>query len=186
MEEEVKEAARKYNYENYLNRDDETRIELIDGVIYMLATPAQAHQEALGEIYGQFYNFLRGKPCKVYFAPFGVRLNAETGDNTILEPDLLIVCDKTKLDGKSCNGAPDMVVEILSPSTSKKDRTIKFDKYRQAGVRELWYVDTDSKTVTACILKDGEYIMRAYDDTQTIPVNVLEGCLINLQEVFAE
>ena len=183
---EVNEAARKYTYEDYLNRDDDERFELIDGVIYMMALPTQAHQEALGECYLQIASYLKGKACKVLMAPFGVRLNAKTGDNTILEPDLLIVYDQEKLDGKSCNGAPDMVAEILSPSTSKKDRTIKFNKYLEAGVRELWFVDTDSKTVTACILKDNEYIIRPYDDTQVMPVHVLDGCFINLKEVFAD
>ena len=183
---EVNEAARAYTYEDYLNRDDETRFELIDGVIYMMATPNQAHQEVSGELYLQLANFLKIKPCKVFYSPFGVRLNAATGDNTILEPDLFVVCDMSKLDGKSCNGAPDMVIEILSPSTSKKDRTIKFNKYLQAGVRELWYVDPTDKTVSVCILKNGEYTIKAYDNTETVPVHVLEGCTIVLSEVFPQ
>ena len=183
---EVKEAARKYTYEDYLNRDDEVRFELIDGVIHMMAPPAQAHQEVSGELHLQLANFLKSKPCKVLYSPFGVRLNAKTGDNTILEPDLLVVCDMSKLDGKSCNGAPDMVIEIMSPSTSKKDKTIKFNKYLQAGVRELWYVDPADKTVSVYILKDGEYVARAYDNTETVPVHVLEGCMINLPEVFPQ
>jgi Uma2 family endonuclease len=181
---EVNEAAREYTYEDYLNRDDETRFELIDGVIYMMAPPAQAHQEISGELYLQLANFLKGKPCKVLYAPFGVRLNADTGDNTILEPDLLVVCDLSKLDGRSCNGAPDMVIEILSPSTSKKDKTLKFDKYMQAGVRELWYVDPADKTVSVCILKNGEYCIRTYSNTDTVLVHVLEGCEIILKDVF--
>ena len=181
---EVNEAARAYTYEDYLSRDDETRFELIDGVIHLMAPPAQAHQEISGELHLQLANFLKGKPCKVFYAPFGVRLNAETGDNTILEPDLLVVCDMSKLDGKSCNGAPDMVIEILSPSTSRKDKTIKFAKYLQAGVRELWFADPADKTVSVCILKNGEYCIRTYDNTQTVQVHVLEGCEINLQDVF--
>jgi Uma2 family endonuclease len=115
LDTEVNEAARKYTYEDYLNRDDDIRFELIDGVIYMLATPVQVHQEIAGEIHGQLWSFLKGKPCKVFMAPFGVRLNADSGDNTILEPDLFVVCDLKKLDGKSCVGAPDLVVEVLSP-----------------------------------------------------------------------
>ena len=186
MDTEVNEAARKYTYEDYLNRDDDIRFELIDGVIYMLATPVQVHQEIAGEIHGQLWSFLKGKPCKVFMAPFGVRLNADSGDNTILEPDLFVVCDLKKLDGKSCVGAPDLVVEVLSPSTSKKDRTLKFDKYRQAGVRELWIADPGDKTVSVYVLRDGEYIVRHYDDSGTIPVHVLEGCNIVLADVFAQ
>ena len=183
---EVKEAARKYTYEDYLDRDDEVRFELIDGVIHLMASPGRAHQEVLGELHLQFYSFLRGKPCKVYFAPLGVRLSVGEGADTVLEPDLLVVCDMTKLDDKGCNGAPDMVIEIMSPSTSKKDKTIKYNKYLQAGVRELWYVEPIDKTVSVYILKDGEYVARAYDNTETVPVHVLEGCMINLPEVFPQ
>ena len=181
---EVAEPARKYTYEDYFNRDDDIRYELIDGVIYLMANPSLAHQTALSELHVQFYNFLKGKPCRVLFAPFGVRLNVNEGDNTVLEPDLFVVCDESKLDGYSCIGAPDLVVEILSPSTSKKDKTIKLNKYQQAGVRELWYVEPTDKTVTTCILKNGEYVIKGYDDTGMAPVHVLDGCIINLSEVF--
>ena len=186
MEElEVEEPARKYTYKDYLNSDDDIRYELIDGVIYMMSSPSQAHQDISGELYGRLWNFLRGKPCKVYHAPFDVLLNADTTDDTVLQPDLLVVCDMAKLDGKSCVGAPDMVIEILSPSTSKKDRIIKLNRYLQAGVREFWIVDPDDKGVTVYILKNGEYIVRAYEDTDIAPVHVLDGCRINLPEVFA-
>ena len=183
---EVEEPARKYTYEDYLNSDDETRYELIDGVIYMMSSPSQAHQDILGELHGRLWSFLRGKPCKVYQAPFDVRLNADTADDTVVQPDLLVVCDMKKLDGKACVGAPDMVIEVLSPSTSKKDKTTKLNHYLKAGVRELWIVDPDDKTVTVYILKNGEYIVRAYDDSGTVPVHVLDGCQINLKEVFAQ
>ena len=183
-ENEVGEAVKKYTYEDYLNRDDDIRYELIDGVIHLLATPARVHQGISGEIYVQLYNFLRGKPCKVYYAPFSVRLSVGKGADTVLEPDLVVICDLSKMDDRGCVGAPDMVIEILSPSTSKKDVTIKFDKYLQAGVKEYWIVSPDSKTVIVHILKNGEYYTKAYSDTDSIPVNVLEGCIISLPEVF--
>ena len=184
MEGEVKETARAYTYEDYLNRDDDIRFELIDGVIYMLASPARVHQKISGELHLQLASFLKGKPCEAYYAPFSVRLSVGEGSDTVLEPDLVVICDKSKLDDRGCIGAPDMVVEILSPSTSKKDLTIKFSKYLQAGVREYWIVNPDSKTVVVYILKGGEYYARTYDDTGTILVHVLEGCSINLPEVF--
>ena len=186
MDTEVNEAARKYTYEDYLACDDDTRFELIDGVMYLMATPTRVHQQILGELYARLYNFLRGKPCKVYFAPFSVRLSVGEGRDTVLEPDLVVVCDKEKLDDRGCVGAPDMVVEILSPSTSKKDRTLKFNKYRQAGVRELWIVDPGDKTVTVYMLMNGEYTARAYDDSETVPVHILDGCSIDLPGVFAD
>ncbi|MCL1835153.1 MAG: Uma2 family endonuclease, partial [Oscillospiraceae bacterium] len=183
---EVNEAVRKYTYEDYLNRDDDVRFELIDGVIYLMANPGRAHQEIVGELYFQLAGFLRGKQCKVYLAPFGVKLSVGEGADTILEPDLFVVCDRSKLDDSGHNGGPDMVIEVLSPSTSKKDRTIKFDKYLQSGVRELWFVDPVDKTVIVHILKNGEYFSKAYDDKGTVSVHVLDGCTIVLPEVFAD
>ena len=182
----VEEAVRKYTYEDYLNRDDDVRFELIDGVIHMLETPATINQQISGEIHAQLHDFLKGKPCKVFYAPFGVRLSVGKGSDTVLEPDLLVICDRSKLDNRGIGGAPDLVVEILSPSTSKKDKTIKFKKYLEAGVRELWIVEPADKTVTVNILRDGEYVARTYDDSEILPVHILEGCRINLQEVFAE
>ena len=183
-DDQVKEAVRQYTYEDYLNRDDEIRYELIDGVIHMLATPARVHQGISGEIHVQLYNFLRGKPCKVYYAPFTVRLSVGKGADTVLEPDLVVICDISKMDDRGCIGAPDMVIEILSPSTAKKDTTIKFKKYLQAGVKEYWVVSPDDKTVIVHILKDGEYCTRAYNDDDTIPVHVLDGCKVYLPDVF--
>lgn len=183
-ESEVKEAARLYTYEDYLSSDEDIRYELIDGVIHMLATPARVHQGISGEIHVQLYNFLRGKPCKVYYAPFTVRLSVGEGADTVLEPDLVVICDMSKLDDRGCKGPPDLVVEILSPSTSKKDMTIKFYKYLQAGVKEYWIVYPDNKTVAVHILKDGKYYANTYSDEDTIPVHVLEGCKVYLPDVF--
>ena len=184
---EVNEAAKKYTYEDYMNRDDDVRFELIDGVMYMMSTPASAHQQILAGLHGQLYNFLKGKPCKAYFAPFGVRLSVGEGKDTVLEPDLVVICDKSRIDDRGIAGAPDLVVEVLSPSTSKKDKTLKFYKFLQAGVRELWYIDPADKTVTAYLLRDGEYVLGGiYTDTDSAPVRILDGCLINLQEVFED
>ena len=111
---DIKETAKKYTYEDYANRDEDERFEIIDGVIYMMAPPSQAHQEIVGELHGQLWSFLKGKPCKVFVAPFGVRLYTADYDSTIVEPDILIVCDMSKLDGKVCNGAADIVpVHVL-------------------------------------------------------------------------
>jgi Uma2 family endonuclease len=92
----------------------------------------------------------------------------------------------SKLDGKSCVGAPDMVIEVSSPSTARHDRLVKFHLYQKAGVREYWIVDTDTKTIQVCILSNGKYTIDAYADTDIAPVHVLEGCTLNLAEVFAE
>ena len=129
---------------------------------------------------------MHGKPCKLYAAPFDVRLNgAGDEDDTVVQPDIVVVCDKSKLDDKGCNGAPDMVIEILSPSSTRHDMFIKFIRYQKAGVREYWVVDPDVKKVIAYILENGRYCGSVYADTESAPVHVLEGCVINLPDVFA-
>jgi len=177
----------RYTYADYCTWDDSERWELIDGVPYSMSpAPATVHQRISIAIVGQLYGFLRGKTCEVFHAPFDVRLNAAgDDDDTVVQPDIVVVCDSSKLDGKGCNGAPDIVIEILSPATARLDKMLKFNKYLRAGVREYWIVDPDTKTVSTYILKNGEYMARAYGDADTVPVYVLEGCRIDLQGVFA-
>jgi len=189
-ESEVREAQvdynKKYTYSDYITWDDDNRWELIDGVPYMMSAPNRQHQKILGNLFLQFGNYLKGKSCEVYFAPFDVRLNWDTLDNTVVQPDLLIVCDHSKLDKAGCKGSPDMVVEILSPSTSRYDRNLKFHTYKNAGIREYWIIDPEPETLAVHILKDDEYIIRPYIDEEAVPVHVIEGCTINLLEVFEE
>lgn len=126
-------------------------------------------------------------PCDVYAAPFDVCLNAAGDDDmTVVQPDILVVCDRSKIDGKRCNGAPDLVIEILSPSTSGKDLLLKFNMYRKAGVREYWIVDHETKVVRVCVLKDGEYAITDHIAAGSVSVNILDGCTIDLRRIFAE
>ena len=176
-----------YTYSDYCTWGDDERWELIDGIPYaMPPSLSRKHQSILGELHVQFYNFLRGKPGEVYLAPFDVRLNADSYDDTVVQPDLVIVCDKSKLDDKGCIGAPDMVIEILSPSTFAHDKVLKFNKYLQYGVREYWIVEPESKIVSVNVLHDGTYVVSAYAEADDIPVRVLAGCSIALSEVFHE
>ena len=122
----------------------------------------------------------------MYAAPFDVRLNADEADDTVVQPDLLVVCDQSKLDDKGCKGAPDLIIEILSPSTARFDRMLKFQQYLKAGVREYWMVDPLEQIVQVCIWKDGKYFIMAYADTDTVPVSVLPGLEIRLPEVFTQ
>jgi len=183
-------AARKddahYTYADYAQWGDEVRYELIDGVAYMLAAPSMAHQEVSAALSALLWNFLKDKPCKVFTAPFDVRLNAAGRDDTVVQPDIAVICDRSKLDDKGCHGAPDLIAEILSPSSSGCDKLLKFNRYLQAGVREYWIVDPNDKTVVAYVLKNGEYTARAYGASDTAPVHVLEGCEIHLRDVFGE
>jgi len=175
-----------YTYDDYKKWDTKDRYEIIDGVAYAMAPPAITHQRISSNLHREIANFLKGKPCEVFHAPVGVRLNADKGDNTVLEPDIVVVCDRSKIGSQSIAGAPDLVIEILSPSTAGYDRVDKFNQYLIAKVREYWIVDPDSKTVSVHVLKDGEYITRAYAKTAKAPVHVLEGCVIDLADVFAD
>ena len=182
---EHKRDEKHYTYADYCTWDDGERWELIDGVAYAMASPSQAHQSVLGEIHRQLANFLIGHPCKVFLSPFDVRLDADKEDDTVVQPDLLVVCDKTKLDGKSCKGAPDLVIEIVSPSSSRHDRLLKFNKYLESGVKEYWIVEPHDKIVTVFSFQENA-IAVPYGETGKIPLGVLPECVINLQPVFAD
>jgi len=184
---ELNEAVKRYTYADYYSWDDGERWELIDGIPYAMGpAPHPDHQTALGNLFALFKNFLKGKPCKVYLSPFDVRLNADERDDTVVQPDLLVVCDMTRLDYRGYKGPPELVIEILSPSSSKHDNIRKLNLYKRSGIREYWIVNPIDKTVSTLILKDGEYIMMGYIGEDTIPVHVLEGCMISLADVFAD
>jgi Uma2 family endonuclease len=175
-----------YTYDDYASWPDDVRYELIEGVPYMMSpAPSRVHQEISGSIFNQLYNYLDGKQCNVYDAPFDVRLNADEEDDTVVQPDILVVCDQDKLDDKGAKGAPDVIVEILSPSTASHDSLVKLNLYRKYGVKEYWIVDPVSKVVTVHLLKKGEYVTTAYGEEDTAPVTTLKGCEINLAKVFA-
>jgi Uma2 family endonuclease len=175
-----------YTYADFLEWDEGERYEIMDGEAIKLITPDLSHQEISGAIYQQLAAFLKGKTCKVLYAPFAVRLSPkeDDSDDTVLEPDILVVCDPAKLDKRGCNGAPDFIIEIFSPSTAKHDLLYKFNKYLEAGVREYWMVDPDTNSVQACVLENGHYILSSYGETDTAPVSALPGCVIDLRVVF--
>ena len=175
-----------YTYKDYMQWSENVRYELINGIPCMMApAPSESHQDISGNLYFQLKNFLTGKSCKVFYAPFDVCLNADGDDEKdVVQPDLLVVCDHNKLDGKRCNGTPDMIVEILSPSTLKHDTLVKFQKYQNAGVREYWIVDPVHETVQVCILDNNKYYVTMYGEKDKIPVKVLPGCKINMSKVF--
>jgi Uma2 family endonuclease len=177
-----------YTYADYLEWDEDFRAEIIDGELYMMATPSRFHQSISMALSARIYNFLLGKTCKVYVAPFTVRLfpRRDGSDDTVLEPDITVVCDPSKLDKQGCAGAPDMVVEILSPSTARNDKIAKLRKYQKAGVKELWIIDPDAKTLDTYILDRGSYLFSIYDESEKVPVLTLPGLEIDLSEIFAE
>lgn len=179
----------KYSYKDYLGWPEDERWEIIDGTAYMQAAPSRIHQEISGELHRQFANYLQGKPCRVYHAPFCVRLDVEKDDNDIknvVEPDITVVCDSSKLDERGCKGSPDMIIEILSPSTGKKDKVIKFNKYEKAGVKEYWILEPDQKLVSVFLLQStGRYGRpQMYTDEDQIKVSIFPDLTIELNTIF--
>ena len=185
----IKKSDTLYTYADYLTWNDDERWELIDGVPYLMAPAASpSHQGIGGELYLQIGSFLKGSNCKVYYAPFDVRLFPEDGDsdNTVVQPDIVVICDVSKIDKHGLSGVPDMVIEILSPSNTNNDRITKFQLYHRAGVREYWIVDPMDRNLTTFILKDDEYITKVYGSEDSVPVHILDGLIISLSEVFEE
>ncbi|MDE2449680.1 MAG: Uma2 family endonuclease [Gammaproteobacteria bacterium] len=152
-----------HTYADYLTWTDDGRAELIDGIAYVKEPPApsRSHQEIVGELYFQVRLALAGKPWRTYIAPFDVRLpkSGEADDrvDTVVQPDILVVCDLDKLDDRGMRSAPDWIAEVLSPSTASYDRTIKVPVYERAGVRELWLVHPADRTLTIYRLEEGRY-----------------------------
>ena len=181
----------RYTYADLLDWPEDVRYELYNGFPVALASPSRRHQEISGALFLQLGNFLNGKPCRVYAAPLDVRPFASNADapsevRTVLQPDLMVVCDRDKLDDRGIRGAPDLVVEITSKNTKLYDRKIKMSLYESAGVREYWLIDPDNKTLEIYTLQDGSYQSgREYAATAKAPVGVLPGCVIDLQAVFA-
>lgn len=178
-----------YTYSDYLKWNDDERWELIDGVAYnMTPAPNRRHQQISGELFRQFANFLIDKSCEVYDAPFDVRLPDEDEDDvtTVVQPDLAVICDSRKLDDAGCLGAPDLIVEVLSPATSRRDRKEKFFCYEHAGVKEYWLVDPLANTVTVFKLGDDKRYGRpdVYGVEETVAVGIFSDLEIELAPVF--
>lgn len=180
-----------YTYNDYLKWNDDERWELIDGVAYtMTPAPNRRHQQVSGELFRQFANFLIDKPCEIYDAPFDVRLpeddEAEADITTVVQPDLAVICDTSKLDDAGCLGAPDLVVEVLSPATSRRDHKEKFFCYEHAGVKEYWLVDPLANTVTVFKLGADKRYGRpdVYGVEETVAVGIFSDLEIELAPVF--
>jgi Uma2 family endonuclease len=181
-----------HTYGDYCSWPDDVRYELIDGVAYAMGpAPVRRHQGILGEVFRQVANILEGSPCRPYIAPFDVRLpKADEIDNhvdTVVQPDLVVICDRAKLDDKGCRGAPDWVVEVLSPSTAGHDQILKRALYQRVGVREYWLVHPADRIVTIYTLKEGTYgVPDVRELVGTSAVGVLPEIVIDWERVVRE
>lgn len=180
-----------HTYGDYLTWPEDVRYELIDGDAYLMAPATTvSHQDITGEIYRQLANALQDRPCRALIAPVDVRLpKADESDDridTVVQPDVLVVCDRKKVSERGVRGAPDFVLEVLSPSTAGHDQVRKLRVYERHGVREYWLVQPWGKVLTVYRLENGAY---GRPHTQELegetPVGVLEGVVIQWDELAA-
>jgi Uma2 family endonuclease len=183
---------KQYSYADYLTWQLKERIELIKGRIFkMTPAPARKHQKISGKLFTSFSNYFFQHDCDVYSAPFDVRFPSGKDDSqtyTVVQPDISVICDKSKLDDRGCVGAPDLIVEILSPATSKKDAKDKFQLYEETGVKEYWMVDPDTKLLDIFILEDDNkyHFAGKYTEDDVVKVNIFPELEIDLKEVFKD
>jgi Uma2 family endonuclease len=181
-----------YSYANYLTWLFDDRVELIKGKVFKMSGPARLHQQISIHISSMLFNFLLGKPCKVYNAPFDVRFYKESRADkdiyTVLQPDICVICDLTKLDDKGCIGAPDIVIEILSPGNNKMELLHKYGIYEEFGVKEYWVVGPVEKTLLKYTLDaKGKYQpSKLFTLSERVHSDLLPGFELDLDAVFED
>ncbi len=181
-----------YTYADYLKWKFDEQVELIKGKIFKMSpAPFRIHQRISLDISSKLYHFLKGKSCKVYEAPFDVRLPVKSKKNqditTVVQPDICIICDSSKLDEAGCIGAPDLIIEILSKGNNKKELQNKYEVYEESGVKEYWLVHPDQQTVLIYKLVDGKFQpTRLLTRGDKIITPILPGFVLDLDEVFED
>ena len=185
--------ARKISYEEYMTlvEASDQRYELIDGEIYLLASPGFTHQVVVNEITGRFYNYFKGKPCRSLTAPFDVRLfgfaTKFEEDPNVVQPDVVVICDEEKVNADNkYEGIPVLIVEVLSPSTKGKDMAAKLNLYMKSGVREYWIVDAEAKSITRYSFSPERDIESSmfFREGDTIHAASFEGLAIPVKDLF--
>ncbi|MCX7841862.1 MAG: Uma2 family endonuclease [Clostridia bacterium] len=185
-----KKDDKKYTYSDYIKWPDDQQWEIIEGTAYnMSPAPSRTHQKVTIAILNEFYNYLKGKPCEVYSAPFDVRLptgNEEDDDiETVVQPDIAVICDKSKLDERGCKGSPDLIVEVVSPSTASVDYIKKLNLYEKHKVREYWIVHPVDKIVMVYSLLDNKYGRpENFSMEDKVKVKVLGDLIVDLKGIF--
>ena len=169
------------------DKPEDERYELIDGRIYMMASPSMDHQDIAGFIYGELRNYLKGKPCKPFIAPFDVFLFEKSKEKdkiqNVFQPDVFVVCNKNKMKQRGIYGAPDFVVEVVSPSSETHDYLRKFKVYMKYGVREYWIVNPEKKEVTVYCNTEDEEDYKTYTFDDKIKVGIFDDFEIDFKEL---
>ena len=173
-----------YTAEDYWNLPEDVRAELIDGQIYYQAAPSRIHQTISGELYTVINNYIKSQKgtCRVFAAPFAVSLFSGNEKN-IVEPDISIICDRNKLTDKGCSGAPDWIIEIVSPGNPGHDFIYKLNLYSKFEVREYWIVDPRSQTVLVYQLEQKDFCVKTYTFQDKIKVNIYDNFWIDFQDL---
>lgn len=173
-----------YTSEDYWSLPEGHRAELINGQFYDMAPPSRIHQELVSELTQAIGAYIKSKGgrCKVYPAPFAVNLEAE--DKNWVEPDVSVICDKNKLTDSGCLGAPDLIIEVVSPSSRKMDYVLKNALYEQAGVKEYWIVDPLKKAATVFRYQEDTSFMTFYPFDTPIPVGIFDGLMIKIADLL--
>lgn len=182
-----------YTYADYLSWDIEEMVELIKGKVFRAAAaaPRRVHQEIFGRVLTKLNIFLEGQKCKAYGAPFDVRLPVKskkhTDIDTVVQPDICVICDMEKLDDLGCVGAPDLVVEILSPGNNRKELRNKFEVYEESGVKEYWIIHPNEQTLVINFLEKGVYVpSRFFTVGDVVESKVVMGFKLDLDKVFKD
>jgi Uma2 family endonuclease len=149
----------RYTYNDYCEIDDGNRYEVIDGELYMMSSPSSTHQMIAGEVFGQLREQLLGKICTPFVSPMDVRLfyKDDGSDDTIVQPDVFVICDKSKIGKNSINGAPDFIIEVISPSNSVFEMSLKYLNYERSGVKEYWLIDPAKAEFIKYVLAGGVF-----------------------------
>ncbi|MBI9065269.1 MAG: Uma2 family endonuclease [Marinilabiliaceae bacterium] len=180
--------SKTYTYTDYLKWQFKTRVEIIMGKVFKMSpAPSPIHKEVVSALNAALYHFLKGKECKVFPAPFDVRLDNDESDiKTVVQPDLCVICDLAKIDARGCTGAPDLVIEIISPATARKDLHEKFDLYERSGVKEYWIIHPFERTLTMFVLQgNGKYKPeKPLTEGDIVVSHVIEGFQLNLSDTF--
>jgi Uma2 family endonuclease len=190
IKEPLSNYGKDYTYSDYLQFQFEEMVELIRGKVFkMTPAPKAIHQKISSELHGNIWAYLKDKPCSVYAAPFDVvlPLSNEKKENatTVVQPDICIICDQSKINEAGCFGAPDLIIEILSKSTSKKDFTDKYSIYEEVGVKEYWIVMPNERFVEVFHLQNGKFQrIETFTETDKIASIIFPDLQIDLIEVF--
>jgi len=188
-----KEEEKLYTYEDYLALDDEHSYEVIDGLLYYkngdpsaMAGVRPKHQIIVGKLLRTLGDKFKGKGCIPFSSPVDVILATSVFGDIIVQPDVFVICDKNQINEKNVTGVPALIIEVLSPSSAKMDRLIKYKKYEQAGVAEYWIVDPDARLIEVYTLVAGRYQRAAYDEDDTITLSQFSDIIIDVTQIFED